>query len=108
MAPDNDSHRLKDAEPAQQPADAPRDDNDDPVLPNDEPTTDKRHTVSESADKITLKTKLKRGTGTRDEDKFDAKVKGDDPDEVAERMADLMDALDEHDLVQTARDTRGN
>ena len=69
--------------------------------------TDKntRHTISESADKITLKTDLKRGTGTRDEDKFKAKVKGDDPDAVAERMAELVEALDEHDLVETVRAT---
>jgi len=77
------------------------------MAPNDTPD-DTQHRITESADKIVLKTKLKRGTGTRDEDKFNAKVKGDNPDEVAERMADLMDALDEHDLVQTARDTRGN
>jgi len=64
------------------------------------------YNISESADKITLKTKLKRGTGTRDEDKFDAKVKGDNPDEVAERMADLMDALGEQGLVETARNTQ--
>ena len=63
------------------------------------------HHVNESADKITLKTDLKRGTGTRDEDKFKAKVKGDDPDAVAERMAELVDALDDHDLVETVRAT---
>jgi len=37
---------------------------------------DIQHTVSESADKIVVKTKVKRGTGTRDEDKIDVKVKG--------------------------------
>jgi len=77
------------------------------MAPNDTPD-DTQHRITESADKIVLKTKLKRGTGTRDEDKFNAKVKGDNPDEVAERMAALMDALDEHDLVQTARDTQGD
>ena len=64
-----------------------------------------RRTISESADKITLKTKLTRGTGTRDQEKFDAKVKGDDPDAVAERMAELVAALDDHDLVETVRAT---
>ena len=68
-------------------------------------TDDTRHTISESADKITLKTKLTRGTGTRDQEKFDAKVKGDDPDAVAKRMAELVDALDDHDLVETVRAT---
>jgi hypothetical protein len=68
-------------------------------------TDDTRHTISESADKITLKTDLKRGTGTRDEDKFKAKVKGDDPEDVAATMADLVDALDDEDLVETVRAT---
>ena len=63
------------------------------------------HHVNESADKITLKTKLTRGTGARDQEKFDAKVKGDDPDAVAERMAELVAALDDHDLVETVRAT---
>ena len=68
-------------------------------------TDNTTHHVNESADKITLKTDLKRGTGTRDEDKFKAKVKGDDPDAVAERMAELVAALDDHDLVETVRAT---
>lgn len=68
-------------------------------------TDDTRHTISESADKITLKTDLKRGTGTRDEDKFKAKVKGDDPEAVADRMAALVDALDDTGLVETVRAT---
>ena len=63
------------------------------------------HHVNESADKITLKTNLTRGTGTRDQEKFKAKVKGDDPDAVAERMAELVAALDDHDLVETVRAT---
>lgn len=42
--------------------------------------------VSESADKIVVKTKLTRGDGTRDQDKINVKVKGDDPDGVVERL----------------------
>jgi len=42
----------------------------------------KRHNVQESADKIVLKTAIKRGTGTRDEDKIKVKVKGNDPEEA--------------------------
>ena len=46
----------------------------------------KNHTVNESADKITIKAKLKRGTGTRDQDVLDLKVKGSDPDEVVSKL----------------------
>ena len=45
-----------------------------------------RRTISESADKITVTTNVKRGTGTRDEDKLRVKVKGDDPDDVVEKL----------------------
>ena len=67
---------------------------------------DKRYTVSESADKIVLKTKVKRGTGTRDEDKLDVKVKGNDPDDVAYRLAETLDALDANRVIKTLRNTR--
>ncbi|AFH22774.1 hypothetical protein OSG_eHP34_00205 [environmental Halophage eHP-34] len=93
--PDGDSstdHRLAGAEPEQQPEDAPRDDNDDPVLPDDS-TTDTRHTVSESADKITVTTKVKRGEGTRDEDRIKVKVKGNDPDEVSDQLKQMLGNL---------------
>ena len=72
--------------------------------------TDVRKTVSESEDKVVLKHKSKRGTGTRDEDKFDCKVKGDDPDEVADKMLRLLERIegtDEDDgqgLMEKARD----
>jgi len=50
--------------------------------------TDRRteHRISESADKLTLTTKVKRGGGTRDEDRIKVKVKGDDPDEVVRKL----------------------
>jgi len=44
------------------------------------------HRISESADKLTLTTKVKRGEGTRDEDRIKIKVKGDDPDEVVAKL----------------------
>jgi len=44
------------------------------------------HRISESADKLTLTTKVKRGSGTRDEDRIKVKVKGDDPDEVVAKL----------------------
>lgn len=64
------------------------------------------HQVTESADKIVLKTKLKRGTGTRDEDKIDVKVKGDDPAETAEKLAETLSALKECGVAETLRETQ--
>ena len=70
--------------------------------------TETRHTVNESADKITLKWKCKRGNGTRDEDKFDVKVKGDDASEVADKLGEIIDKVEGVDdgrgLIDAARD----
>ena len=68
--------------------------------------TDTRHTVSESADKIVLKTEVKRGTGTRDQDKIDVKVKGNDPAPTVEKLARVLDSLDELDVSGRLRETQ--
>jgi hypothetical protein len=68
--------------------------------------TDERHTVSESADKIVLTTNVKRGTGTRDEDKLRVKVKGADPDGVAHKLRMTLDALEANDVTNTLRLTQ--
>jgi len=60
--------------------------------------------ISESADKIQLKTATKRGTGTRDEDKVKVRVKGDDPDETAQALAETLDALERHGVADQLRD----
>jgi len=65
-----------------------------------------RHTVSESADKIVLKADVKRGTGTRDQDKINVKVKGDDPEGTAERLAQTLAALEAEGVAQTLRGTQ--
>jgi len=98
-------HPLAGDEPEQQPEDAPRDDNDDPVLP-DNSTTDTRHTVSESADKIVLKTDLKRGNGTRDQDKINVKIKGNNPEDTAAKLSDTLDALAAEGVASTLRETQ--
>ena len=54
---------------------------------------DPQHTVSESADKIVLKTNVKRGSGTLDQDKIDVKIKGSDPEDTAAKLAQTLDAL---------------
>jgi len=67
----------------------------------DEAQTGKQHTVSESADKIVVKTKVKRGTGTRDEDKLSVKVKGNDPVEVVEKVNETISRL--HNTAEDLR-----
>ncbi len=60
------------------------------------PTTDAdetRHNIQESADKIRLKTKLKRGTGTRDQDTIEVQVKGDDPEACVKRLNQTVNLL---------------
>lgn len=68
--------------------------------------TDKTHTVNESADKIVLKTKLKRGTGTRDEDRVEVKVKGNNPEETAEKLHETVLEVSENGTVDELRDTQ--
>ena len=55
----------------------------------------KTHTVNESADKIRVETKVKRGSGTRDQDEIKVKVKGDDAEEVVEKLNNMVDLLQE-------------
>lgn len=64
-------------------------------------TNDTQYHVNESADKIVLKTKLTRGSGTRDQDKFDVKIKGSDPKDVVEKMEQALEYL-----TDTADDVR--
>jgi hypothetical protein len=67
---------------------------------------DTQHTVSESADKIVLKTNVKRGNGTRDQDKIDVKIKGADPEDTAGKLRATLDALEEEGIADTLRETQ--
>lgn len=69
-------------------------------------TDDTRHTISESADKIVLKTEIKRGSDTRDQDKINVKVKGDDPEDVAERLQRTVVAIQEQGTPSYLRETQ--
>lgn len=60
-----------------------------------------QHNVTESADKITVTTKVKRGEGTRDEDRIKVKVKGNQADEVVAKLNAVVDNL--HDTQDTLR-----
>ena len=68
--------------------------------------SDPQHTVSESADKIVLKTNVKRGSGTRDQDKIDVKIKGSDPEDTAAKLANTLDALEAEGIASTLRETQ--
>lgn len=50
--------------------------------------------VSESADKIRVETQVKRGGGTRDEDRIKVKVKGDDPADVVKKLNRTVELLE--------------
>lgn len=62
--------------------------------------------INESADKIVLKTSVKRGSGTRDQDKTDVKVKGDDPEVTAAKLKRTLDALEDNGVAETLRETQ--
>jgi hypothetical protein len=57
--------------------------------------SDKNHTINESADKIRVETKVKRGEGTRDQDEIKVKIKGDNPTEVVEKLNETVAQLQE-------------
>lgn len=65
-----------------------------------------RHTISESADKIQLETKIKRGSATRDQDEIKVKVKGDDPQAAANTLHDTVKAIDKNETASLVRRTR--
>ena len=69
-------------------------------------TDNTTHHVNESADKITLKTNVKRGSGTRDQDKVTVKVKGSDPEDTAAKLAETLAELEEHGVTTTLRNTQ--
>jgi len=66
-----------------------------------------RRRVTESADKVRLETQVKRGDGTRDEDRIKVKIKSDTPTDAAAKLAATLDALEEHGVASTIREVRG-
>jgi len=69
--------------------------------------TETNYNLNESADKIRLKTQVKRGEGTRDQDTHDIKVRGETPEEAAENLSETLRELEERDVFDRAR-TIGN
>lgn len=64
------------------------------------------HHLNESADKVRLTTKVKRGNGTRDQDEIKVDVRGEDPSEAADKLAATLDALAENGVADTLRTTQ--
>jgi hypothetical protein len=62
-----------------------------------------QHNLNESADKITLKTRLVRGTATRDQDKHDLKVRAETPEKAASDLDALVRELEEQDVFERMR-----
>lgn len=68
--------------------------------------SEKSHHVNESADKIVLNTKIKRGEGTRDQDEIKIKVKGDDPEDAARKLHETVVAVGSMGTVNALRGTQ--
>lgn len=81
---------------------------DDDTRGDDAPTAETNHNLNESADKIRLETQVKRGEGTRDEDRMKVKVRGDDPAATAARLRETLDALAENGVATELRATRAD
>lgn len=65
-----------------------------------------QHNLNESADKIRLETQVKRGEGTRDEDRIKIKVRGDNPEEAAQKLHDTVTAVGDNGTVNALRGTQ--
>lgn len=70
------------------------------------PMDNRTHKITESADKIRLKTKIKRGNGTRDQDEIEVKVKSDDPAEAVEKLHKTVELIGEKGTHETLRATQ--
>jgi len=77
---------------------------DDDTRGDDAPTTETNHNINESHDKIRLKTQVKRGSGTRDQDTHDIKVRGETPAEAAENLSDALAELEARDVFDRTRE----
>mgnify|MGYP000376685447 CR=1 FL=1 len=67
-----------------------------------------QHNVNESNEKVRLKTQLKRGSDTRDQDTHDLKVRAESPEEAAEMLSDALEELEERDVFDRAREVQND
>jgi phosphotransferase system HPr-like phosphotransfer protein len=52
-------------------------------------------TIENTASGVSITTKLKRGTGTRDQDELKIKAKGTTPEEAVENMEEVLEEAEE-------------
>jgi len=69
-------------------------------------TTTTTHHVNESADKVVLTTKVKRGTDTRDQDTVKVKVKADDPVDAVEKLNAVLQEMNTLSTFEQVRSSR--
>lgn len=65
--------------------------------------SEKEHHYNESADKVRIQTKVKRGTGTRDQDTHTLKARGETPEEAAENLDEVLEELEDRDVFERVR-----
>jgi hypothetical protein len=63
-----------------------------------------RHNLNETADKIRVQTKLKRGSDTRDQDTHNIKVRAESPEAAADKIEAVVTALKERDVFADVRE----
>ena len=71
---------------------------------NNDDSTD--HRINESADKIEVTLKLKRGSGTREQDDGKLRAKGDSPEAVADDLEGTLDELEARGLFERVRNVQ--
>ncbi len=59
--------------------------------------------VNETADPVRIACKIKRGTGTRDQDTHTLKVRADNPASAASDMSALVGELEQRDVFERVR-----
>jgi len=62
-----------------------------------------QHNINETADKCRVQTKIKRGTGTRDQDTHNIKVRGETPGAVASNLAAIIRELESRNVFTDTR-----
>jgi hypothetical protein len=62
-----------------------------------------RHETRETADKVRLSVKLKRGTGTRDQDTFSLKARGENAMRAADELETLVNELQSREIFDDVR-----
>jgi len=81
-------------------------DNPNEALLESDGSTNHEYRTNESADKITLTTKVKRGEGTRDQDTIKVKVKGNNPSGTAIKLRATLDELEAEGVTTQLRETQ--